>query len=146
MNMPDLLAAGSLLLTVITILYSLWYPEIVEASKREIDVLAANRKDDYEACRGIFRWKMLPLCFASVGLFAINVPIAVGIVGSAVRWLSAGHFVSYEAEDAVKATFVTVVGVLLFLACHTIAAAWRLAYHVWRLDPGREDYKVDSAK
>jgi hypothetical protein len=143
--MADLLAAGSLLLTVITILYSLWYQEIVEASKREIDALAENRKDDYEECRRIFRWKMLPLCCASAALFLINLPIALQIVLSAVQSLSEGHSVSCGTEDAVKATFAVVVGVLLFLLCHTLGSALGLAFHVWKLDPRRGNYKLGAA-
>lgn len=138
--MPDLLAAGSLLLTVVTILYSLWYPEIVTASKKNIDSLSANRSDDYKDCRKILHWKSLPLSLASATLFLINLPIAIGIILSGVQWLKDGHPILYETEEAVKVTFIAVITVLLFLVCHTVIAAAGLWHHVWRLDPKRGDY------
>jgi hypothetical protein len=138
--MADLLAAGSLLLTVVTILYSLWYPEIVTASNKNIDRLSANRTDDYKECRKILHWKSLPLGLASVILFLVNLPVAIDIILSGVQWLKDGHSILYQTEEAVKATFIAVITVLLFLACHTIVAAAVLWHHVWRLDPKRGDY------
>jgi hypothetical protein len=138
--MADLLAAGSLLLTVVTILYSLWYPEIVTASNKSIDRLSANRTDDYKECRKILHLKSLPLSLASTALFFINLPVAIDIISSGLQWIKDGHPVLYHTEEAVKVTFIAVIAVLLFLACHTISAAALLWHHVWRLDPKRGDY------
>jgi hypothetical protein len=138
--MADLLAAGSLLLTVVTILYSLWYPEIVAASNKNVDPHSANRTDDYEECQKILRWKSLPLSLASATLLFINLPIAIDIILCGIRWVIDGHPILYDTEQAVKITFIAVVAVLLFLTGHTMTAANLLAHRVWRLNPKRGDY------
>jgi len=67
--MADLLSAASLLLTVLTILYSLWYGEISNASSSDVERYAANRNIAYRDARTVFLFKALPLCLASAALF-----------------------------------------------------------------------------
>jgi hypothetical protein len=135
--MADLLAACSLLLTVFTILYSLWYPEILDASKRNVDLHAANRADDYKECRTVFLWKALPLAVGSIGLFLLNLPVAYDILSYAIWQISVTPRAAY---DAVQATFVAVAATLGFLATHTLVAAIALGKHVSKLNPKRGDY------
>jgi hypothetical protein len=131
--MADLLAAASLLLTVLTILYSLWYVEVQKASHCPIDRSAANREKHYADCRAVFLWKTLPLCVATVILFVANVPPVLNITARGVAKTVAGY-------DPVATVFVAVTTVLLFLAGHTIYAAIVLGRRVWRLSPSRGDY------
>ena len=136
--MADLLAAASLLLTVTTILYSLWYTEINEASKRDVKKLGANRNKDYSECHRVLAWKTTPLCIVAVGLLAINLPDATEIIRHAFEQLHAVHAARY---DAVRTTFVAVYLVLAFLTGHTVKAFVTLAVHVFELNPKRGDYK-----
>jgi hypothetical protein len=135
--MADLLAACSLLLTVFTILYSLWYAEILDASKRNIDLHAANRVDDYNECRRVFLSKTLPLAVGSITLFLLNLPVAYDILSYAVRQITETPRARY---DAVQATFVAVAATLGLLATHTLVAAIGLGKHVRKLNPKRGDY------
>jgi len=130
--MGDLLAALSLLLTVVTILYSMWYQEISEASRRPIDQHTANRVKDHKECRAVFLWKALPLCTVAVALLAINFWPAWKIVVHAIAQL---HAVRPGNYDPTNTTFVMVILVLLFLTLHTISAARVLGKHVWKLNP-----------
>jgi hypothetical protein len=129
----DLLSAASLLLTVLTILYSLWYPEINNASDLPVDDHSANRKLPHEQARGVFLTKALPLSIATLALFVTATPPALDIM----RHPFVRNFALY---DAVSTIFVAVVAVLLFLSGHIVKSAWKLGAHVHELNPKRGDY------
>lgn len=132
--MADLLAAASLLLTVVTVLYSLWYSEIATASKREIKDQAANRMSDFKECRGVLLWKAIPLFVVTVALVAINLPDAYQIVTDAFKEAGKSPPATYSA---IRTTFVAVVIILAFVAGHIFFATKSLACQVWKLDPAR---------
>jgi hypothetical protein len=134
--MADLLAAASLLLTVVTVLYSLWYPEVAAASKREIKQLAANRTNDFDECRAVLFWKAVPLCLVTILLVFINGPDTWVIVTDAVAQIGKSQPESYSA---IRTTFVAVVTILVLLASHMCAATIALGHRVWKLDPARGD-------
>ena len=131
--MADLLSAASLLLTVLTILYSLWYGEISNASSSDVERYAANRNIAYRDARTVFLFKALPLCLASAALFIAILPSAVAITQRPVAS-------SLSSYDAVSTIFVAVLFVLLFLTAHTIYNAAKLGKHVRKLNPRRGDY------
>jgi hypothetical protein len=132
--MADLLAAASLLLTVITILYSLWYPEISDALKLPIDEYPLNNEDAYRKCRALLIWKIIPLSIVATALVFINFPDARRIASDAVVHFRTSRLFSYSA---VRTAFVVVESVLAFLAGHTITAAIMLGNHVHKLNPRR---------
>lgn len=135
--MSDLLAAASLLLTVVTILYSLWYPEITAAIGRKADIHAANRTSAYKESRAVLIWKTIPLSVVATLLCAINIPDAFDIICYSLAQL---HTEAHARYDAVKTIFVVVTILLLFLAIHTIVAAIKLGLNVRKLNPARGDY------
>lgn len=130
--MADLLSAASLLLTVLTILYSLWHPDISTASGLPVDHFAANRHVVYRRARSVFFSKALPLCLATGVLFAAALPQAIVILRRPI----ARSFATY---DAVSTIFVAVTCVLLFLSAHILYNAVSLAKRVYRLSPNRGD-------
>src|SRR5215472_17552518 len=99
--MADLLSAASLLLTVLTILYSLWYGEISSASSSDVERYAANRRIAYRDARTVFLFKALPLSLGTTALFITTLPPAIAIT----RWPIASSLSSY---DAVSTIFVAV--------------------------------------
>jgi hypothetical protein len=131
--MTDLLAAASLLLTVVTILYSLWYPEVSEALKLPIDPHPLNNKDAHSKCRGLLIGKVIPLAIVATALSVINFPDAWQIVTDAAAQLRRPVRAGYSA---VRTAFVVVEVVLAFLAAHTICTAKLLRQHVIKLNPG----------
>jgi hypothetical protein len=130
--MADLLAAASLLLTVVTILYSIWYPEVSEALKLPIDPHPLNNKDAHAKCRALFRWKVFPLAIVATALCFVNFPNALQIVTDGVAQL---HRPVRAGYSAVRTAFVVVEMVLAFLAVHTIWTAKLLRQHVIKLNP-----------
>ena len=137
--MADLLAAASLLLTVVTILYSLWHPEIQRALETPIKDKGANRKGDYENCRRVFLSKALPLAFAAAALLIINLPDALALAKHAAAQL----FVKSQARaeySAVSASFLGVILVLVLLFTHTLVTCVALGLRVRKLDPKKGNY------
>ena len=137
--MADLLAAASLLLTVVTILYSLWYSEIQQALETPIKDLGANRRSDHEKCRRVFLWKALPLALAATALLVINLPDAIELATHAASQV----FVEPRlraAYSAVNASFLGVIVVLGLLFTHTVTTCVGLARHVRKLNPTRGNY------
>ena len=132
--MADLLAAASLLLTVITILYSIWYPEISEALKLPIDEHPLNNKEAHGKCRALLISKVIPLAVVATALFLINFPDTWHIVSDGLAQL---HSPARAGYNAVRTAFVVVEVVLAFLAVHTIWAAKMLRQHVIKLNPAR---------
>ena len=126
--MGDLLSAATLLLTVLTVLYSLWLPEITAASNVGVDPFPANRTETHRASRKVFLSKALPLCLAALALIATMTPPAITIVYRPIA-----H--TLESYDAVATIFVVVLAVLFFLSLHTFAVTGKLGKHVWKLNP-----------
>jgi len=132
--MGDLLSAASLLLTVLTVLYSLWLPEITAASNSVVDPHPENRTEAYRASRSVFLSKALMLCLAAFALIATMTPPAIAIMYRPMYHPFADKLDSY---DAVATIFVVVFAVLILLTLHTVAATWTLRNHVQKLDPER---------
>jgi flagellar biosynthesis protein FlhB len=129
--MSDLLSAATLLITVITFLYSSWFPEITEASKRVIKPHADDRKNDYQECRAILN-KTIFLCVVTILLFFINLPDTVGILVDAIRQLASDQ---KEPYSAIATTFTVVEIIIAFLAVHLFRKAFDLGRHVSKLKP-----------
>jgi hypothetical protein len=125
--MADLLAASSLLLTILTILYSLWYPEIDEAIRRKVSAHPEDREGDYAHCRMVYRTKALPLTLFAIVISVINLPDSFGILYFAVSQIWSSSPASY---DAAKASFVAVFFIMVFLASHTAVITSKLAERV----------------
>jgi hypothetical protein len=82
--MSDLLSSASLLITIVTVLYAQWYPEIRRGIK---DIKATTvREDDKvsEVC-GIIVWRALPLMAASLSLAMLFLKDAFVIVQHSCR-------------------------------------------------------------
>ena len=131
--MADLLSAASLLLAVVTILYSLWYGEISRASSAEVEKYATNRRTVHRNARAVFLFKALPLCLATTALFVASLPPTIAIIQRPVAS-------TLSTYDAVSTIFVAVVCVLLFLSAHTLYNAAKLGNHVRKLNPRHGDY------
>jgi hypothetical protein len=130
MQMGDLLSAASLLLTVLTILYSLWLPEITEAANVPVNEFPENRKEVHRASRMVFLTKALTLCVSALVLIAAMAPPAIAIMNRPIAR-------TIETYDAVATIFVFVIAVLGLLSLHTIVATFQLGCHVWKLNPKR---------
>jgi hypothetical protein len=125
-KMSDLLSAASLLLTVLGVVYSTWYPEIVNAIGMAIPDHIANRGAVRQMVRAALYGKALPLALAATILTVIFLPdaltIACGALGS-FRSLGRSAFREY---NAVQAAFCLVVVLTAALAVYLFFLVCRL--------------------
>ena len=133
--MADLLAAATLLLTVATVLYALWYQEIVTALDLPISDQKPDNRANHRKCRAVLWGKTVPLSVTTVILFLVNLPDTCKIVSNAVHHGFEIGTAAIQDYSAVKTSFVVVMLLLAFLAVHTIGKAIFLWRHVRELNP-----------
>lgn len=124
--MADLLSSASLLLALVGLLYSLWYPEMKSAAQTEVPQQEEDREAprDYVS-RVLFR-RALPLSLAATGLAIIFVPDTFGIVYGAVSTAYQLGFSALRAYSAVKAAFCFVVAFAIAISGHLLTLTARL--------------------
>jgi hypothetical protein len=126
--MSDLLSAASLLMTVIAILYSLWYPELT----RTLEIKPAKYKEDnvgpMKQVQNIWLAKALPLSIMALIVTLVFMPDAIRICFESYNeWSSKGNTaISY---DAVRTAYVVVFIFSLILASYVIM----ISLKIWNL-------------
>ena len=113
--MSDLLSSGALLATVLSLFYTLWYPEI----RHVLDTLkpkdhAIDSKDDVAIVRAIIRQRVLPLFIGSAAMTIALLPDATGVIVRSADALSA----SRRAYDGVSALYLLMIGLMIALVGH----------------------------
>jgi hypothetical protein len=126
-KIPDLLSAASLLLTLVGLVYGIWYAEIMTAIGMPIPLPVGDRADVRDAVRATLYHKALPLAVLSLILTAIFVPDAVAIVALAIKAFRAQGCGAFGQYDAAEAAFCLVVVLIGMLALSLISLVWRLS-------------------
>jgi hypothetical protein len=119
----DLLSAASLLLTVVSILYGLWYPEIIKAIETEVPSHPQNRVKPHKEVSAVLWYKAIPLAIIAAPFGLIFLPDAVAVVCRAIRILISSGEGGY---DAVETAFCVVVLFSLAIGVYTFRLAWVL--------------------
>jgi hypothetical protein len=112
----DLLAAGSLILTVLAVLYSIWYPNVQAKLSLVLPVQAEDAQPKLKEIRAVLTEQMIPLFIASLLTTIIFLPKAIGVLWGTVDDLSGHGFSAFSNYDPIQATFVFVVACTGFLA------------------------------
>lgn len=122
--LTDLLSAASLLMTVVAILYSLWYPELTKI----IEVKASQHKaDNFLLCKqtkDILFGKAIPLALMSALVVAVFAPDAIIISMQSIVIYKSSLIYTY---DAVRTAYCFVFIFSFILAVHIL----NLTYKVW---------------
>jgi hypothetical protein len=133
--MADLLSAASLLLTVVAILYGLWFPEIAAALDYEVAKQKVDNKGSHKKAKMILLTKALPLAIIAIALLLVNLPDALSIAADSVKRAEAVGWQARHEFSAVRTSFVVVTFILGVLGIHTLVSAVQLKRHVRRLRP-----------
>lgn len=118
--MSDLLSAASLLLTLMGIVYGLWYTEIVGAQNATVPLLLADRNPVRNQVKAALFAKALPLAVATTVLAAIFFPNASSIAFPWLGALLAAPAQAFSHYNAVTVTFCFVELLSIALAVHTV--------------------------
>ena len=130
--MSDLLSAATLLVAVVTILYSLWYAEI----KNILAIIPKQRSEDnVRDCakvKQLFFAKALPLTFMAIMVAVIFTPDAIRILLAALDTFRSHGISSIWLYDAVRTAYCFVFIISLVLAIHATVLT-RKAWDLWKL-------------
>lgn len=119
-NVSDLLAAESLLVTTVALLFTVWYPEQSAAQALPVWDKRADRQPQIAEVQRVLWTRSLPLVVASISLAAVFAYDAGHIVIDAVRALAHGRW-SYNAISAalvvaeILAIYLAAAAALLFV-------------------------------
>jgi hypothetical protein len=133
--MGDLLSSASVLLTLIALLYSLWYQEIVQAIDTEVPVNKQDRKPAHKRVKGVYSTKARPLTVAAFILTVVFAPDTVRILCTSVKHASEGGLRSILDYNAVSSSLVLVTVGSGFFTWHLFSLASDLSNKVKDLDP-----------
>jgi hypothetical protein len=133
--MGDLLASASLLLTLIGLLYALWYPEIVQALDIKKKPHPQDRIHDHKRVKDVFFSRAVPLAVAAVALTTVFTPALLKIVFNSGRHAFTTGWRAILDYDPVSTSLVLItIGSGLF-SWHLVALVRKLHKHVRLLNP-----------
>jgi hypothetical protein len=131
--MSDLLAAASLLATVIAILFSLWYPELAAVSA----IVPETRKEDNVGKRqrvhDVLISKAMPLTVFATCVALVFVPDCIKILLEAVSQLGTYGAAAPRHYDSVRMAFLLVVFASAYLAGYLVVLTRKLRSLLGRL-------------
>lgn len=113
--MADLLSSGALLVTMLSLFYTLWYPEVRET----LDTLKPkdhpeDSVDDVGKITRVQRTRVIPLLVASLLMTVAFLPDAAHVVCTSIRAASSPN----AKYDAVSALYLMMVLLTIALVVH----------------------------
>ena len=124
--MGDILSATALLLTLVGLLYSVWYRELSDALDTKVPEFPEDRKRPLRHVHGVLVTKALPLAALSLGLTLAFLPVAVSITAVSLRLFLARPSSYFRSYDPVSTAFILVILVSVFFSNHLVAVLIRL--------------------
>jgi hypothetical protein len=124
--MADILSATTLLLTLVGLLYTAWYPHLQDALETKVPAFPEDRKRELRQVRAALRTKALPLAALCTILALAFSPVAISIATASVRQLVDDPRCFVAKYDAVSTAFFLVIAAAVFLASHLLLLVTRL--------------------
>jgi hypothetical protein len=131
--MGDLLSAASLLLTLIALLYGMWYSEIVAATNLTVQPQPSDRLLDYQRANGVFWTKAIPLTAAALLLSAVFLPTAVQLISRAIKHSREVGLSAIRDYDPVAMSLILVTAGAILFSIHLFSLSRQLRVHVLEL-------------
>jgi hypothetical protein len=132
----DVLAAASLLLAIVAVLYSLWYSEIAATLDLEVPRHLEDAGPARRRTAEVLKTRALPLALSTLVLMLVFLPEAIHIV---LHWSRGayrrGVLHAIRQYDPVSLALVLVVIAIGALAAYTLWLARRLVRQKRRLTP-----------
>jgi hypothetical protein len=122
----DLLAAGSLILTVLTVLYSIWYPNAQEKLALVLPTHYQDAVQELTEIRQALVGQTIPLFIAALAATLIFLPRAIGVLVGSVGDLANHGLAAVSDYDPIQTTFVFVVAFTGFLAWQALGLSRKL--------------------
>lgn len=131
-SVSDVVQAASLLVAALAIVYSLWYPELQDALKLEMETHKLDRKPQRKHLGGVILRRALPLLIAAAAVTAIFSKPALDVAEHALdRVGDDGWSEAWDDYDAVRASLVVIVVAGVAMTVHVASMAVRLFIKRW---------------
>lgn len=126
--MADLLAAASLMLALLAMLYGVWYDTIAKAIavKDKMPSFYEDAGRQRDQVTEALRRRARPLAWATAGLVLILLPNVVGILASSAKGAWHEKLGAASRYDAVSAALVFVVVMAVFFGFHLFSMVRQL--------------------
>lgn len=124
--MSDLLSASSLLMATITILFSLWYGEIVSILDKPKAKHAADNVGLLKEVKSVLFSKAILLALMSLSVTLIFAPNALMIMVESFDLLKKQGLPTFETYSAVNTAFSLVFFICLGITVYTLVLSFQL--------------------
>ncbi len=118
--MGDTISSVSLLLTIITVIFSLWYSEINNTINMELPSYKSDSGEHKSKVDEVLGLKALPLLVSSALLTLVITPKTVYIIFNSCKLLYFEGFLAFKYYDVVYAIFIIVWLFSLFFTVYII--------------------------
>jgi hypothetical protein len=124
--MGDKLSAASLLLTIVGVIYSIWYPQLDAVLQTKVPAHKPDRARPHSQVAACLNTRAVPLMIASVVLFLVFLPDAAILITSSIKSYRSAGVAGLWQYDSVGTAFCFVVGLSAALTWHLVRTVWRL--------------------
>lgn len=124
--MADILSATSLLLTIITVLYGLWYGEINEAINIKVSKHKEDNKCALDQVESILKFKANPLFIACLILVGTMIAEVVPIVRDGIRIIIKYRLQCFQYYDSVRMIYCIVCLFTFAILLYVSIAVYKL--------------------
>ncbi|MBM9589702.1 hypothetical protein JWG41_04550 [Leptospira sp. 201903075] len=132
--MNDQLSALSLILTSLSILFSLWQSPIDEVLKIEVKPHSIDNENSYKEALNILNYKAIPLALAALGSFLIFIPDTFSIIKQSIDSIYSKYCCKY---DSIQAGFLFVQFLSFLLTLIIIGKLVLLIKKCFKLNPSK---------
>ncbi len=127
--MSDVLSAASLLLAVSTVLYALWYPEIMVSININIPQYREDRTGPLSEIKNTYYSRAIPLFLITLIVAGVFIPDAIKIIFETIGYISQDNPDVILTYSSVKTAFVIVVVLSVALVIQTGGMLIKLFLH-----------------
>ncbi len=124
--MSDLLSAASLLLAVVSVVYGLWYPEIIRTIDLPVPKYAEDRKRPFKEISNVLFRRSIPLAAAAAIVAAVFLPDAIRIALLSSKGYYDMGLDALQRYNSVATAFFIVELFAGALAAHTVGLVAKL--------------------
>lgn len=136
--MENLLSASSILLAIITALYAVFYPFLIEVIEIKSSNHSADNKLKLKLAKDTFNSKLLPLLIGSIVITFLFIPEFFNAIKTSYKALDGNNEVKY---DTLIASFLVVCIFMIFLSCAIINLAFKLKSKIKELATSKPKQK-----
>ena len=134
--MSDLLSASSLLLAILTTLFSTHYSSIIEVLNFEPNNFKEDDKINYTLATSVLRTKLIPLLFASVSITLIFIPQSVKVVKTNIDYFTSLGYEKLD-YDTISTSYIAVTVFMFILTINILALFFRVVSKMRKINPQR---------